>query len=82
MEVHLYRCDKCHVVICESVDRGDGFYRDQCTVCKEWSDYDKIIVTMKWNRSVSTDELVPCFTIEEIKNECNGDTNTRTDKEK
>jgi len=44
MEVFLYRCDRCGTVIAIENDRGSKFYVDKCEACKEWSDYDKIIM--------------------------------------
>lgn len=46
-EVYLYRCDRCGTVVALNNDRGNGFYVDQCSACKEWSDYQKIVVDVR-----------------------------------
>ena len=44
IEVYLYRCDRCSVIIALNEDRGSKFYIDECSACKHWSDHEKISV--------------------------------------
>ncbi len=77
MEVYLYRCEVCKVVICVDDDRGRTYYMDCCGVCTGWSYYEKIEIRSDPTKRYTM--IAYCPTAEEGK--ANGNSDTRTDQE-
>jgi len=75
-EVYLYRCDRCGTVIALDNDRGHKFYIDDCSACKHWADFEKIVLGPAYDMfGVFQGHR---FTLEEKKD---GNSDTRTNKE-